>query len=257
MAAASPPAAREPYPLAVSTRADLPAAGGDRFLPLAGEVALVTGASRGIGAAVAANLSALGARVETAERTSGFDLRDPAEALRAVERLDRIDILVCNAGLVHRGPLLDTPLEEWQETLSLNLTTPFVMGQAAARRFLAQGSAGRIVHIASMRSFHAGQGAAAYAASKAGLVMLMKAQASEWARHGIRVNAVAPGWVATDLTAEWRTSPEKNASILERVPIGRWGEPAEIAEAVAWLCLPGSAFVNGHVLAADGGYLVR
>ena len=225
--------------------------------PLAGQVALVTGASRGIGAAIAGRLAALGARVETAERTTGFDLADPAAALRAVERLDRLDILVCNAGLVHRGPILDMSLASWQETLSLNLTAPFVMGQAAARLFLAQGTAGRIVHIASMRSFLAGQNAAAYAASKTGLVQLMKAQASEWAQHGIRVNAVAPGWIATDLTAAWRATPEANASILDRVPAGRWGEPAEIADAVAFLCLPESRYVNGHVLAVDGGYLTR
>ena len=225
--------------------------------PLAGQVALVTGASRGIGAAIAGRLAALGARVETAERTTGFDLADPAAALRAVERLDRLDILVCNAGLVHRGPILDMSLASWQETLSLNLTAPFVMGQAAARLFLAQGTAGRIVHIASMRSFLAGQNAAAYAASKTGLVQLMKAQASEWAQHGIRVNAVAPGWIATDLTAAWRATPEANASILDRVPAGRWGEPAEIADAVTFLCLPESRFVNGHVLAVDGGYLTR
>ena len=225
--------------------------------PLAGQVALVTGASRGIGAAIAGRLAALGARVETAERTTGFDLADPAAALRAVERLDRLDILVCNAGLVHRGPILDMSLASWQETLLLNLTAPFVMGQAAARLFLAQGTAGRIVHIASMRSFLAGQNAAAYAASKAGLVQLMKAQASEWAQHGIRVNAVAPGWIATELTEPWRATPEANASILDRVPAGRWGEPAEIADAVAFLCLPESRYVNGHVLAVDGGYLTR
>ena len=225
--------------------------------PLAGQVALVTGASRGIGAAIALRLADLGAHVETAERGTGFDLTDPAAALRAVERLDRLDMLVCNAGLVQRKPLLDITLAHWQETLSLNLTAPFLMGQAAARLFLAQGTAGRIVHIASMRSFVAGQQVAAYAASKAGLVQLMKAQASEWAGHGIRVNAVAPGWIVTELTEAWRATPEANASILDRVPAGRWGEPAEIADAVAFLCLPESRYVNGQVLAVDGGYLTR
>lgn len=225
--------------------------------PLAGEVALVTGASRGIGAAIAEKLAALGARVETAQRSNGFDLADPDAARRAVERLDRLDILVCNAGLIHRAPILETSLEVWQETLALNLTAPFVLGQAAARTFLAQGTAGRIVHIASMRTFIAGQNVSAYAASKAGLAQLMKAQASEWATHGIRVNAVAPGWIATELTEEWRTNPEKNAHIIDRVPAGRWGEPAEVADAVAFLCLPESRYVTGQVLAVDGGYLTR
>ena len=236
--------------------------------PLAGQVALVTGASRGIGAAVAGKLAALGARVETAERATGFDLSDPAEALRAVERLDRLDILVCNAGVIDRVPLVEMSLETWQRTLSLNLTAPFVMAQAAAQQWLARRAADpaatpatlpplRIVHICSMRSFIAGANVAAYAASKTALAQLAKAQASEWAQHGIRVNGVAPGWVATELTAAWRETPEAEAAILDRVPAGRWAEPEEIAEAVAWLVLPGSSYVNGHVLAVDGGYLTR
>ena len=232
-------------------------------LPLTGQTALVTGASRGIGLACARKLAALGAHVETAERSTGFDLADPADALRAVERLDRLDILVCNAGRVDRVPLTELSLETWQQTLSLNLTAPFVMGQAAARAWLAARESEperpplRIVHICSMRSFIAGTGVAAYTASKTALASLAKAQASEWAQHGIRVNGVAPGWVETDLTATWRETPELEASIMSRVPAGRWAQPEEIAEAVAWLVQPASGFVNGHVLAVDGGYLTR
>ena len=224
---------------------------------LAGEVALVSGASRGIGAAVAARLAALGAHVETAERATGFDLSNPAEAARAVERLPRLDILVCNAGTIPRGPLVDLSLDDWQRTLAVNLTAPFVMANAAARRWLADGTPGRIVHTASMRTFIPSTNAAAYAASKAGLGMLMRAQASEWAPHGIRVNAVAPGWVATELTAAWRETPEKERIILDRVPAGDWGTVDDIADAVAWLVGPESRYVNGHILAVDGGYLTR
>ena len=235
-------------------------------LPFAGEHALVTGASRGIGLGVAQRLAALGATVHTADRTSGTDLTSPEAARAAVEALPRIDILVCNAGRIVRGPLLEMRLEDWDATLALNLTTPFVMGQAAARRMIAQAQAGdgapsglggRIVHTASMRSFMPATDAAAYASSKAGLAMLMRAQASEWAAHGIRVNAVAPGWVATELTAAWRESPEREQVILGRVPMGGWGTPEDIADAVAWLVGGESRYVTGHVLAVDGGYLTR
>lgn len=224
--------------------------------PLVGEVALVTGASRGIGAAIAAKLRALGATVETAERETGFDLADAEQARRAVERLDRLDILVCNAGRIVRGPLLETTLDDWRSVIDLNLTTPFLMAQAAARKFTAQGTGGRIVHVASMRAFTVAPEAASYAASKGGLVQLTKAQAIEWAPLGIRVNAIAPGWVETELTAELRASAAA-PGITARIPAGRWASPAEIADAAAFLVLPESRYVYGHVLAVDGGYLAR
>jgi 2-deoxy-D-gluconate 3-dehydrogenase len=235
--------------------------------PLAGKAALVTGASAGIGLAIAERLAALGAEVATVQRrpgpgiSIGADLGDAEAAERAVdeaaERLGRLDIAVCNAGTMFRAPALELPLEEWRRVLDVNLTGAFVVSRAAARRFVAQGAGGRIVHIASLMSFHAGINTAAYAASKGGVAQLTKAQANEWAPLGIRVNAVAPGWVETDLTTALRADERRFAEISARIPVGRWAKGEDVAGAVVFLCLPESEYVNGHVLPVDGGWLAR
>lgn len=239
----------------------------DDYTPLAGKAAVVTGASAGIGRAIADKLAALGAAIATIQRREGpgisiqADLGDPAAAERAVEqaveRLGRLDIAVCNAGTIFRAPVLELPVEEWQRVLDVNLTGAFVVSRAAARHFAAQGSGGRIVHIASMMSFHAGVNTAAYAASKGGVAQLTKAEANEWGPLGIRVNAVAPGWVETELTRPLREDKQRFAEISSRIPVGRWATGEEIAGAVAFLCLPESEYVNGHVLPVDGGWLAR
>lgn len=239
----------------------------DDYRPLADKGALVTGASTGIGRAVAEKLSALGAEIATIQRREGpgifiqADLGDPRAAEGAVEeaaeRLGRLDIAVCNAGTMYRAPALELPLEEWRRVLDVNLTGAFVVSRAAARRFVAQGGGGRIVHIASMMSFHAGVNTAAYAASKGGVAQLTKAEANEWAPHGIRVNAVAPGWVETELTRPLREDERRYAEITGRIPVGRWARGEDIAGAVAFLCLPDSEYINGHVLPVDGGWLAR
>ena len=239
----------------------------DAYRPLAGKGALVTGASAGIGLAIAEKLAQLGADVATVQRREGpgtwieADLGDADAAERAVEqaaeRLGRLDIAVCNAGTMFRAPALELPLEEWRRVLDVNLTGAFVVSRAAARRMVEQGEGGRIVHIASMMSFHAGINTAAYAASKGGVAQLMKAQANEWAPLGIRVNAVAPGWVDTDLTRALREDETRFREISSRIPVGRWANGEDIAGAVAFLCLPESAYVNGHVLPVDGGWLAR
>jgi 2-deoxy-D-gluconate 3-dehydrogenase len=217
-------------------------------------VALVTGASRGIGRGCAERLRADGWHVETAERASGVDLADPAQARAAVERLERIDGLVANAGTTARLPALELPLAEWQRVLDLNLTAVFVVAQAAGRRMVEQGG-GAIVVVASVLSFLGGVNAAAYTASKGGVAQLAKALSNELAPHGVRVNAVAPGYVETDLTAD--LEDWKRAEVGGRIPLGRWGTPADIAAAVAWLLSDDAGYVTGAVVPVDGGFLSR
>jgi 2-dehydro-3-deoxy-D-gluconate 5-dehydrogenase len=217
-------------------------------------VALVTGASRGIGLAVAGRLRGDGWRVETAERSTGVDLADPAAARHAVERLERIDALVANAGTTTRYPALELPLEEWQRVLDVNLTSVFVLAQAAGRRMVASGG-GAIVMIASMLSVIGGVNTVAYAASKGGVAQLARSLSNELAPHGVRVNAVAPGYVETELTStleDW-----KREEVNARIPLGRWAQPDDIAGAVAWLLSDDARYVTGALIPVDGGYLAR
>jgi len=217
-------------------------------------VALVTGGSRGIGLAVVQRLRADGWRVETAERASGVDLSDPDVARQAVERLDRIDALVANAGTTTRFPALELPLDEWRRVLDLNLTSVFVLAQAAGLKMVEAGH-GAIVTVASQLSFFGGMNSAAYAASKGGVAQLTKALSNELAPRGVRVNAVAPGWVETDLTSsieDW-----KRDEVSARIPLGRWARPEEIAGAVAWLVSDDAGYVTGTIVSVDGGFQAR
>lgn len=247
--------------------------------PLLGEVAVVTGASRGIGAAVASELARLGADVGLVQRGKAEDTRAEIERLgrrvhvvradladcdaamgavsEVAEALGRLDVAVANAGTMVRGPALELRLEDFKRTIDVNLTAVFAVSQAAARRFVSGDSGGRIVHIASVLSFQGGINVCAYAASKGGVAQLTRALANEWAPLGIRVNAVAPGYVANELTKTLRDDPQRYADITARVPAGRWAMDDEIATAVAWLASPAAAYVHGHVLVVDGGWLAR
>ena len=217
-------------------------------------VALVTGASRGIGLACAGRLRADGWRVETAERSSGIDLADPEQARRAVARLERIDALVANAGTTARFGALELPLEEWQRVLDLNLTSVFVLAQAAGRRMVEAGG-GAIVLMASLMSFVGGFNIAAYSASKGGVAQLAKALSNELAPRGVRVNAVAPGYIETEMTSD--LEDWKRREVGARIPLGRWGTPEEVAGVVAWLLSDDARYVSGAVIPVDGGYLAR
>lgn len=248
---------------------------------LNGRLALVTGARRGIGLAITEALAWSGAdvvgvsaslehdggearhRVEAAGRrfwAMPADLGDRAAVHRLLRRLndlDRpVDILVSNAGIIHRAPGAEHALEAWDHVIEVNLTASFVLAQAIGARMVARGS-GKIVFTASLLSFQGGINVVGYTASKHAIAGMTKALANEWAHAGVNVNAVAPGYIATDNTLPLREDPSRARAILERIPAGRWGQPEDIAGAVVFLAAPASDYVNGTVLAVDGGWLGR
>jgi 2-deoxy-D-gluconate 3-dehydrogenase len=247
--------------------------------PLAGEVALVTGASRGIGRAIALELARLGADLGLVQRGAAADvaaeirdlgrraavaqadLRDPEAGESAVEalavELGRLDIAVCNAGTVQREPALDVSLEDWKRVVDVNLVSSFAVARAAARVFVAQETGGRIVFTASVLAFQGGWTVSSYAASKAAVANLARSLANEWAPLGIRVNAVAPGYVANEQSAPLRADATRFAELSSRIPVGRWATNEDIAAAVAFLVSPAADYVHGAVLAVDGGWLGR
>ncbi len=250
----------------------------DRFR-LDGKVALVTGASAGLGAAMAVALAEAGADVachgnsrradETAERVAASgraslaisgDLaarETPGELVAAtLARFGRLDILVNNAGMIRRGPVEYHSWEDWDLVLEVNLSSMFRLSQLAGRHMLERGS-GKIVNIASMLSFQGGIRVPGYAAAKGGVAQLTKALANEWASRGVHVNAIAPGYMRTDNTAALQQDETRNRQILERIPAGRWGEPDDLAGAVVFLASPASDYLDGHILAVDGGWLSR
>jgi 2-deoxy-D-gluconate 3-dehydrogenase len=246
---------------------------------LSGKVALVTGTSRGLGAGMARALAAAGADVavhdreqpcatEECLRATGVrtaclagDLSDRAAADRLVaETLDtmgRLDILVNNAGIIRRQPAAEHSDEYWDDVLEVNLTAVFRLCRAAGRHMLERGEGGKIVNIASLLAFQGGVTVPGYAAAKGGVAQLTKALANEWAPRGINVNAIAPGYMATDNTKALREDPVRTRQILERIPAGRWGTPEDLGGAVVFLASRASDYVNGHVLVVDGGWMGR
>lgn len=246
---------------------------------LKGQCALVTGASAGIGAAIALALAEAGAdvachgnsrpsdqtcaRIEELGRkawglTADLSDRDQARRLaaQAVERLGRIDILVNNAGIIRRAPAIEFSDADWDTVLEVNLSSVFALSQTIARPMLERGR-GKIINIASLLSFQGGLAVPSYAASKGGVALLTKALSNEWASRGVNVNAIAPGYIRTDNTRALQENEVRNRQILERIPAGRWGEPSDITGAAVFLASAASDYVNGHVLAVDGGWLGR
>jgi 2-deoxy-D-gluconate 3-dehydrogenase len=246
---------------------------------LTGKNALVTGSSRGMGAAIAVALAQAGANValhasqsvsadvvqsvaETGVRHVSLtaDLRHPARAPELIEQtiaaLGSIDILINNAGITRRAPAVDYSLEDWNDVLATNLTSVFRLCQCAARPMLEQGF-GKIVNIASLLSFQGGITVPAYAAAKGAVAQLTKAFANEWAARGVQVNAIAPGYMATQLTEALQNDPTRSRQILERIPAARWGSPQDVAGAAVFLASPASDYVSGHILVVDGGWLAR
>ena len=176
---------------------------------------------------------------------------------QTVEQLGSIDILVNNAGVIRRSPALEYSAENWEEVIAVNLTAVFRLSQLAARQMVQREQGGKIVSIASVLSFQGGMLVPAYAAAKGGIAQLTRALANEWAAKHINVNAIAPGYTATDDTMALRQDPNRNRQILERIPAARWGEPSDLAGAAVFLCSRASDYVHGHILAVDGGWLSR
>jgi 2-deoxy-D-gluconate 3-dehydrogenase len=245
---------------------------------LSGTVALVTGANSGIGQAVALALAAAGADIATVGRSAadatGAQVRAlgrrwldvhadlsttasvPGAVATALTTFGAIDILVNNAGIIRRADAIDMTEADWDAVQNTNLKTLFFLTQAVARPMLARGS-GKIINIASMLSFQGGVRVPGYTAAKSGVAGLTRALANEWAAQGINVNAIAPGYIATANTAALQADPNRSRQIVERIPAGRWGQPADIGGAAVFLASSAADYINGHVLAVDGGWLAR
>ena len=245
---------------------------------LTGRVAVVTGANTGIGQGIAVALAEAGADValvgrspadQTAEQIVAAgrraiqvraDLSTIAPVQEVVERtlaeLGALDILVNNAGIIRRADAVDFSEEDWDAVVDTNLKSVFFLCQAAGRHMIARGR-GKIVNIASMLSFQGGIRVPSYTASKSGVAGLTKLLANEWVAKGVNVNAIAPGYVATSNTAALQADETRNRQILERIPAGRWGAPSDLGGAAVFLASGASDYVNGHILAVDGGWLAR
>ncbi|MDR2723494.1 MAG: 2-dehydro-3-deoxy-D-gluconate 5-dehydrogenase KduD [Cellulomonadaceae bacterium] len=247
---------------------------------LDGKVAVVTGGSRGLGQSAALALAEAGADIalldyspatETIEKIAALGRRtystqidliaaspDQIEAAIAgvVDAMGRVDILVNNAGIIRRTPVAEHSAKDWDDVIAINQNAVFHLCQSAGRHMIAQGS-GKIINIASMLSFQGGITVPGYAASKHAVAGITKALANEWASKGVNINAIAPGYMATDNTAQLRADVEREKAIVDRIPAARWGTPADLAGPFVFLASPASDYLNGAIIPVDGGWLVR
>jgi len=250
----------------------------DKF-SLENKIAIVTGASRGIGQGIAIGLAEAGAdivgvatgkMIETQQQIEALDKKflavkvdlgslDAVNLIVAatLEKFGKIDILVNNAGTIRRQPSLEFSVQNWDEVMNINLRTAFFLAQAVAKQFVKQGHGGKIINTASMLSFQGGILVPSYTASKSALAGVTKTMANEWAKYNINVNAIAPGYIATDNTAAIRADKARNQSIVERIPAGRWGTPEDMKGAAVFLASEAGIYMQGHILAVDGGWLAR
>ena len=245
---------------------------------LSGKVAVVTGANTGIGQAIALALASAGADIASVGRSEAGETNAKVRAMgrrvinisadlstiepvsgivaQTIADLGEIDILVNNAGIIRRSDAVDFTEEDWDAVMDTNLKSLFFLSQCAARHMIGQGR-GKIINIASMLTFQGGVRVPSYTASKSGVGGLTKAMANEWSAKGINVNAIAPGYIATNNTAALQADENRNRQIVERIPAGRWGRPEDLAGAAVFLASRASDYVDGHILAVDGGWLAR
>jgi 2-deoxy-D-gluconate 3-dehydrogenase len=246
---------------------------------LDGKVAIVTGAGRGLGQGAAVGFAEAGADLALVDVISTDETAAKVRALgrrvcqikanllerssvqlivnTTVKQLGGIDILLNNAGIIRRAPVLEFTEKDWDEVIQINESAVFFLSQAVAKQFVKQGRGGKIVNIASMLSFQGGIRVPSYTASKSAVMGLTRLLANELAPHHINVNAVAPGYMATDNTAPLRADADRSAEILGRIPAGRWGTPQDIQGAMVFLASPASDYISGYTLAVDGGWLAR
>lgn len=246
---------------------------------LTGKVAVVTGSRTGLGQGMALGLAEAGADIvgidihhleeterQVRERGREFlgieaDLSNirVIETIveKAVGRFGRVDILVNNAGIIRRADAIEFSEKDWDDVMNINLKTVFFFAQAVARQFVKQKTGGKIINVASMLSFQGGIRVPSYTASKSGVMGITRLLANEWAKFAINVNAIAPGYMATDNTALLRQDAKRSEEILQRIPAGRWGVPEDLQGVVVFLASEASRYVNGYTVAVDGGWLAR
>lgn len=246
---------------------------------LTGKVAIVTGCNTGLGQGMALGLAQAGCDIVGVNISEPSETRTLIEATgrkfvdvranlmvlddiptiveKAVSELGRIDILVNNAGIIRRNDALEFTEQDWDDVMDINIKSLFFMSQAVAKQFIAQGEGGKIINVASMLSFQGGVRVPSYTASKSGVMGVTRLMANEWAKHGINVNAIAPGYMATNNTEALRADEKRNSEILDRIPAERWGTPQDVAGPVVFLSSDAASYVNGYTLAVDGGWLAR
>jgi len=246
---------------------------------LAGKVAIVTGCTRGLGLGMAVGLAEAGADIvgigrgslaaskNRVEQTGSKFLGIEADLsnikivdhiiTKTINEFERIDILINNAGIIRRAEAIEFDERDWDDVMNVNLKTLFFLSQAVAKQFIRQETGGKIINIASMLSYQGGIKVSSYTASKSGVMGITRLMANEWAAHNINVNAIAPGYMATDNTAPLREDPVRNKAILDRIPAGRWGVPDDLKGIAVFLASEASNYINGFTIAVDGGWLAR